>query len=287
MGGFPDSYHCLRFRSVSSQFETISHYLCKFVLGHGPVYRVRTSLWLSFIILRTNSHNYRSGVLRGAQQRTDEWAYRIPFAIQWFWPIPILIGCFFAPESPWWEVRKGNHEGARRSLRRLTSKEGSDAYVEETLAMIVHTDELEKSLSKSTSYLDCFKGTDLRRTEIVCGVWLVQTLCGANVMGYSTYFMKQAGLPVDQSYSMTLGGYALGVVGTVLSWFLISRAGRRTIYLCGVATLFTLLLIVGFLGIPTGNKSAVWALSVLLLIFTFIYDFSVGPICYSLVAELS
>jgi SP family general alpha glucoside:H+ symporter-like MFS transporter len=38
--------------------------------------------------------------------RTDEWSYRIPFALQWIWPIPLMIGIAFAPESPWWLVRK-------------------------------------------------------------------------------------------------------------------------------------------------------------------------------------
>jgi SP family general alpha glucoside:H+ symporter-like MFS transporter len=27
-----------------------------------------------------------SGVLRSLVQRTDQWSYRIPFAIQWIWP---------------------------------------------------------------------------------------------------------------------------------------------------------------------------------------------------------
>lgn len=39
-----------------------------------------------------------TGVLRGTVYRTDEWAYRIPFALQWMWPIPIIIGVSFAPE---------------------------------------------------------------------------------------------------------------------------------------------------------------------------------------------
>ena len=41
------------------------------------------------------------GVLRAfLSDGTGELAYRIPFAIQWVWPIPIAIGVLFAPESP-------------------------------------------------------------------------------------------------------------------------------------------------------------------------------------------
>jgi SP family general alpha glucoside:H+ symporter-like MFS transporter len=41
-----------------------------------------------------------TGVLRALLQRTDQWAYRIPFALQWMWPVPLIIGIAFAPESP-------------------------------------------------------------------------------------------------------------------------------------------------------------------------------------------
>ena len=27
---------------------------------------------------------------------------RIPFAIQWVWPIPLILVCIFCPESPTW-----------------------------------------------------------------------------------------------------------------------------------------------------------------------------------------
>lgn len=38
-----------------------------------------------------------SGVLVGVQARTDQWAYKIPFAIQWVWPLPLFIIVSFAP----------------------------------------------------------------------------------------------------------------------------------------------------------------------------------------------
>ena len=38
-----------------------------------------------------------SAVLKGVSTREDEWAYRIPYALQWMWPIPLIIGITFAP----------------------------------------------------------------------------------------------------------------------------------------------------------------------------------------------
>lgn len=45
-----------------------------------------------------------SGVLRGLVNRTDEWAYRIPFALQWMWPVPLFIGMILAPECKFSQI---------------------------------------------------------------------------------------------------------------------------------------------------------------------------------------
>lgn len=49
-------------------------------------------------------------------------AYRLPFGLQWIWPVPILLACILAPESPWYLVRKGRLEDAKHSLNALASK---------------------------------------------------------------------------------------------------------------------------------------------------------------------
>lgn len=91
--------------------------------------------------------------------------------------------------SPWWHVRHGNREAAKASLLRLTSRNDPSFNADETIAMIEHTNELEKRMKDGLTYRDCFKGVDLRRTEIVVGIWLVQTLGGQNLMGYFAYFL--------------------------------------------------------------------------------------------------
>jgi SP family general alpha glucoside:H+ symporter-like MFS transporter len=107
-------------------------------------------------------------------------------------------------------------------------------------------------------------------------------------MGYSVYFMEQAGFSVSNAFAMSIGQYGMGAVGTMSSWFLMSHAGRRTLYIYGTAFLATLLLIIGCLGtLSTDNTNAQWAIGVLLIVYTFSYDATVGPLCYSLVPELS
>lgn len=229
---------------------------------------------------------FAAAVNKGSVGRADEWAYKIPFGVQWVWPVPILAGVIFAPESPWWYIRHGNREAAKASLLRLTSRNDPSFNADETIAMIEHTNELEKRMKEGLTYRDCFKGIDLRRTEIVVGIWLVQTLGGQNLMGYFAYFLTQAGLDASNSFSLSMGQYALGMIGTAGSWFLMSRVGRRTIHFSGICSQLLILIIVGSLSF-SGTNGSVWAIGAMLIVFTFVYDFAVGPVTYSLISELS
>lgn len=148
-----------------------------------------------------------SGVLRGLLSRKDEWSYRIPFALQWVWPPILIMGMLFAPDSPWWLIRRGRNEDARKALRRLTN--APDVEVDKTMAMIFLTNELEKEIAVGAHYWDCFKGVNLRRTEITMITWAIQPLSGASLMGFAVYFFQQAGLPTTISFDFAISLYAV------------------------------------------------------------------------------
>lgn len=63
--------------------------------------------------------------------------------------------------------------------------------------MMHHTNEIEKAAEVGSSFRDCFRGVNLRRTEIACIVWLIQTISGSPLMGSATYFFVGAGLPAE------------------------------------------------------------------------------------------
>lgn len=61
--------------------------------------------------------------------------------------------------------------------------------VDEALAMMQRTVELEKT-EKEPSLVELFKGTDLYRTLIVCGVYAAQNLTGNLIANQAVYFFK-------------------------------------------------------------------------------------------------
>lgn len=227
-----------------------------------------------------------SGALRGFLHRNDQWAYRIPYALQWVWPVPLLIGALFAPESPWWSVRKDRLDDAKKSLQRLTSNAPADD-IDQTTSMMIHTNELEKHVSAGTSFSDCFRGVDLRRTEITCLTWITQPLCGASLMGFSAYFFKQAGLSNDISFDFSMALYSVAMIGVVIAWFAMSYFGRRTLFLGGLSAMCLILLIIGFVSLAPPKASGTnFAIGSLLLLWTLFYDITVGTITYAIVAEI-
>jgi MFS transporter, SP family, general alpha glucoside:H+ symporter len=202
------------------------------------------------------------------------------------WPtflFPILL---FAPESPWHLVRKGRLEEAEKSLKRLV-RSSANIDTKKTLATIVHTNNLEQELSTGTSYWDCFKGSERRRTEIACVVFAGQILSGSSFAYNSTYFFEQVGLPTETTYKLNVGGTAMALVGTLVSWFfLMPYFGRRTIYLWGMFTMSLILFLIGVLNVKTKNNGIGMAQAVLTLAWTFVFQLSVGQLGWALPAEM-
>ncbi|KAK9457087.1 general substrate transporter [Dipodascopsis uninucleata] len=228
-----------------------------------------------------------SATLRGFLHLTSEWAYRIPFALQWVWPIPLMIGIYLAPESPWWLVRKGRIDEAEKVIEKLISKEDNREDVRATIAMMLHTDKVEREMNSKSTYINCFQGIDLRRTEVTVTVYIIQYLCSP-LMAYITYFLEQAGLSTSYAFDLTIAQYCIAIVGVILSWATVKYLRRRTMYLGGVGFVALTLLLIGFLGIPNPNThpNIAWGIGSVLLVQNLVFYYSVGAMGYTIVSEM-
>ena len=81
-------------------------------------------------------------------------------------PIRRIILIAYAPESPWYLVRAETRKGRLLLLSVRIHEKGSAVDWPHTVAMMARTDEHETVVSVGIRFVDCFKGSDLGRTEI-------------------------------------------------------------------------------------------------------------------------
>jgi len=245
--------------------------------------------YLTMLVSLAWSIGYLIGtsVLRGFLSMSGEWAYRIPFALQWVLPIPLAIGIYMAPESPWWLIRKGRNEEASHVLRQLQSKDTSEEEIADTVSMMIHTAQVEDEMASSSTYWHLFKGLDLRRTEITVLTYVIQELV-TPLVSYIVYFLEQAGVSSTSSFDFAMGEYALAIVGVFIAWYLVSKVGRRTLFLAGTFFMAATTVLIGFLGIPgtATHTNIAYAIGAILLVEYFVFFMTVGPIVYTIVTEI-
>lgn len=195
-----------------------------------------------------------------------------------------MILLFFAPESPWWLVRRGRTQEALRSIKRLGS---STQNAEDTLAMIERTVEIEAQMGGQPTLLDLLKGTDLRRTIITCMMYTSQNFAGNLIANQATYFFEQAGMSPNFSFQLGLINTCLQFVANICFWFLAAWFGRRTIFLGGTGTNVILLLLLGICASVAQNTHTNYAQACLGVIISFVYALAQGPVTYTIIAETS
>ncbi|KAI9568717.1 maltose permease, partial [Boletus coccyginus] len=238
------------------------------------------SLWI------TRESSFMSNVvIRGTGNRTDVYAYRLPFALQWIFPFILLIGLPFAPESPWWLVRQRRHEDAEKVLIHLG---GPTIDAKRQRQQIQETIELENSYAATSTYVDCFRGENLKRTTVAMMVFVLQQGAGVIfVLGYSTYFFELAGFATSNAFDLGVGVTAIGIVGNLMTFYTVNRLGRRFIFNWGMVACTVILLLIGFIWIWNANPKAKWAVSAFTIIYNFVFATSIGPLGYVLFAEVS
>lgn len=226
-----------------------------------------------------------SALLKGTENMTTEWAYKMPLASQWILPVFLLMFLPIMPASPWWLVRRGKVEKAKKALRKLATKEVNTIYA---LANIEETLSHEQDSGEQVNVLDCFKGTNLRRLIIAVMAYQLQPLTGNTFfITYSVYFFTNAGLSISDAFSLKLWLTIAGFFATLLAWPVMSWTGRRPILIAGTTALTMTMFLIGVLDLDfIRTSSSIYAQSLLMVFATIVYDLSTGPMCFVILCEV-
>jgi hypothetical protein len=152
-------------------------------------------------------------------------------------------------------IGKDRDDDALKQLRRLGHSEIS---AQNHLAIMKVTQKAAREESSGTTYLECFRGTNLRRTIITIMPLTIQAMSGvAYISSYGTYYFQLAGISTARSFQIACGAQALSIAGNIGAFLIIDRVGRRPLVLWAFGFLTVLLCVTGGLGTQTHNHAVV------------------------------
>ncbi|KAJ2898975.1 hypothetical protein MKZ38_003544 [Zalerion maritima] len=216
----------------------------------------------------------------------NESAYKVLFAAEWAWPAAILVAIFLIPESPYYLVRKNKLDDARKSLQKLyTSKDPQS--VQPLLDVISATVSHEQYIGKESSFLDCFKGVNWRRTRIVLYANGIPQMIGATFISNAPYFMIVAGMSSENTAMMVELGIGLAIISSAFTFWAMTVFGRRSMIMGGTILAAVLFFIMGVASsVPSQSSAALWCTAVTLQLVWLTIGPAIGP-AMSIAGEVS
>ncbi|XP_062255957.1 solute carrier family 2, facilitated glucose transporter member 1 [Platichthys flesus] len=189
----------------------------------------------------------------------------------------------FCPESPrYLLISLNQEEEARKALVRLRGTEDVSDDIQE-----MKEEGMKMAMEKKVTIPELFRSPSYRQPIIIAIVLqLSQQLSGINaVFYYSTSIFAKAGL--TQPIYATIGAGVVNVVFTVISLFLVERAGRRTLHLIGLAGMAICALLMT-ISLSLGKTNPSLSYMAMVAVFGFVASFEMGPgpIPWFIVAEL-
>jgi MFS transporter, SP family, galactose:H+ symporter len=192
------------------------------------------------------------------------------------------IGMILLPESPRWLVKNGHREAARKVLGRIRTAAGADAELKDIEASIQHSEERGR--------LSDLLNPSLRAALVVgIGLAILQQITGINtVIYYAPLIIQSAGIPSASGAILATAGIGVvNVLMTIVSMWLIDRAGRRPLLLTGIAGMIVTLFALGYaFHAPMHGGSLATVAVICMMLYVASFAISLGPIFWLLIAEI-
>ncbi|KAK4937700.1 hypothetical protein LTR10_021710 [Elasticomyces elasticus] len=223
--------------------------------------------------------NYTAPILSRA-------SYQIPLGIFFVMPATIGVALPFMPETPRWLIEHDQPGKAREALAKLRHKRTNPVLIDMELEAIRQAFDHEKALVDGVPVLDLFRKTNLRRTLLSWG--LMTSLGGSGslmFLVYGTYFFSVAGQTA--AFAESIGMTAAGLVATLISMWVITKIGRRTILLLGFLIQAICMLVLALIyHKDTLSVAAGKVLVAFTIIYLFFYNFCIAPYVYLSAGEI-
>jgi len=209
-------------------------------------------------------------------------AWNISTAWRWMFGIGAIPGflfmvlLFIVPESPRWLIKQGKSEKALFVLLRIHGEEEARREVLEIK---------ETFGRKQASIGELFKPGLRFALFVGVVIAILQQVTGINaIMYYAPEILKAAGAGTNAALIQTILVGFINFIFTILSIWLIDKAGRKALLLAGTSVMTVSLLLIGWVfrsGHSTGPL-------VLILILTYVAAFAVslGPVVWVLLSEI-
>uniref|UniRef100_A0A4W4HKW1 Major facilitator superfamily (MFS) profile domain-containing protein n=1 Tax=Electrophorus electricus TaxID=8005 RepID=A0A4W4HKW1_ELEEL len=199
--------------------------------------------------------------------------------------IPAVLQCLllpFCPESPrYLLINLNKEEQAREALVRLRGCEDVSKDMED-----MKEESVKMNMEKKVTIPELFRSATYRQPLLIAiMLQLSQQLSGINaVFYYSTGIFKSAG--VTKPIYATIGAGIVNTVFTVVSLFLVERAGRRTLHLIGLGGMAISALVLTIALLLKEIQSLRFLSIAAVFGFVAMFEMGPGPIPWFIVAEL-
>ncbi|KAJ4355484.1 uncharacterized protein N0V89_003500 [Didymosphaeria variabile] len=227
---------------------------------------------------------------------TGDIAWRLQLGSAFIPAVPLIIGIFFAPESPRWLIKKGRHRAAYQALLRLRNsplQAARDLYLIHAQIQVedamIEAREVAKTDNMVTRFIELFTIPRVRRATQASGVIMTaQQMCGINIIAfYSSTIFREAGasnivaLLVSWGFGMTMFIFAFPALYTIDTW------GRRTLLIATFPFMCLTLLGTGFsFYIPESSAAHLGLIALFISLFVAFYSPGEGPCAFVYSAEV-
>ncbi|KAI5303326.1 hypothetical protein KEM56_007671 [Ascosphaera pollenicola] len=198
-----------------------------------------------------------------------KWQWWLPVVAMYVFPVILVGGYYWFPESPYWLLREGRKAEAIDSLRRIHGFKEEGFYVAEEVQDSEDYKPINTLGVDWSHEVDCFRGPNRMRTlASVLVAWAQQLIGAPFVVGYATYFVELIAAARSPSTEIL---------------------GRRTLLVNPGFFLVFVLLFIGVMGCVPGlqEQRANYAIVALMYLWTVVFQVTISATGFVLASEVA